>query len=144
MIDAPRSETLRLSQSQTAPDSAAGLMARRRPAVLPVVFVMFAGVLFMRVGRVERTEGLSPAAIARDSPVRTTLDPNVAAWHELAHLPNIGPTLARRIVAYRTTAGRDAEGGPGAVFQTPSDLQQVRGIGPRTLARIGGFLHFPE
>lgn len=144
MIDAPPSQTPPLGQSQSAPESTAGIPARRRRAVLAVLSMMFAAVLFMRVGQVEWTHGLSPVGMAGDSPVRTTLDPNVAAWHELAHLPNIGPTLARRIVEHRAMAGRDAGATPRAVFQTPSDLQQVRGIGPRTLERIGRFLHFPD
>lgn len=53
-----------------------------------------------------------------------TLNVNAAAWPELAQLPGIGETLARRIVEHRETAGP---------FATVMDLEQVRGIGPAKL-----------
>lgn len=75
--------------------------------------------------------------------IATTLDPNTAPWYELAQLPRIGPTLAHRIVAYRESAA----GGPSAeyrVFRGPADLAGVGGIGPRTIDRIGRYLHFSK
>ena len=59
------------------------------------------------------------------------VDINQADWPELAQLPGIGETLARRIVQSR------AEDGP---FVDHSDLVRVRGIGPRTLARVSPYL----
>ncbi len=58
--------------------------------------------------------------------VRFRVDVNRASWPELAQLPGIGPTLARRIVACRTRRGP---------FRQHDDLLMVRGIGPSTLAR---------
>jgi competence protein ComEA len=52
---------------------------------------------------------------------------NQAEWPELTLLPHIGETLAKRIVEYRQTHGP---------FQTVDQLQQVKGIGPKTLRRI--------
>ena len=52
-------------------------------------------------------------------------------WPELSQLPGIGETLARRIVESRV------DDGP---FVDHSDLTRVRGIGPRTLARIAPYL----
>ncbi|MEM9354266.1 MAG: helix-hairpin-helix domain-containing protein [Planctomycetota bacterium] len=52
------------------------------------------------------------------------VDVNHAPWPEFVVLPNIGETLARRIVA-----DRDANGD----FTSVEDLQRVSGIGPRTL-----------
>lgn len=46
-------------------------------------------------------------------------------------LPNIGETLARRIVE-----SREAEG----PFAEVDDLQRVRGIGPRTLEQLRPYL----
>ncbi|MBN2217957.1 MAG: helix-hairpin-helix domain-containing protein [Pirellulales bacterium] len=59
------------------------------------------------------------------------VDVNRAGWPELAQLPRIGETLARRIVESRE---RD---GP---FQTFDDLRRVQGVGPRTLERLRPYL----
>jgi competence protein ComEA len=67
---------------------------------------------------------------------RFTVDINTADWPELTTLPEVGETLARRIVESRE---RD---GP---FRDQQDLQRVRGIGPRTLERIKPYLEpLPE
>ncbi len=62
---------------------------------------------------------------------RYLVDINSAAWPELAELPEIGETLARRIVESR------AEVGP---FGDHDDLLRVRGIGPRTLEQMQPYL----
>ena len=62
------------------------------------------------------------------------IDPNRASVAELIRLPGIGPSLAGRIVADRDQNG---------AFASPEALLRVRGIGPRTLERIRGFLSFP-
>ncbi len=59
------------------------------------------------------------------------VDLNTAEWPELSVLPNIGETLARRIVQ-----SREAEG----PFSDVEDLQRVRGIGPRTLEQLRPYL----
>ena len=59
------------------------------------------------------------------------VDINQADWPELAELPEIGPTLARRIVTARES------GGP---FVDHEDLRRVRGIGPLTLERMRPYL----
>jgi len=51
------------------------------------------------------------------------IDVNHAPIDELRSLPGIGPVLAERIVAGRPYEGAD-------------DLDRVRGIGPKTLARL--------
>lgn len=55
------------------------------------------------------------------------LDLNHCDWPALCLLPGIGPTLAQRIVARR-----DPLGG----FTHLQQLRQVRGIGPRLIARM--------
>ncbi len=62
------------------------------------------------------------------------VDINRATWPELALLPGIGPTLAKRIVANR------CEEGP---FRSARDLLRVRGIGPQKLAALRRHLWFP-
>lgn len=55
------------------------------------------------------------------------IDLNSANWVELTQLEGIGPTLAHRIVADRETNGP---------FAAVDELQRVKGIGPRTVARV--------
>jgi competence protein ComEA len=55
------------------------------------------------------------------------VDLNQADWPELAQLPGIGETLAKRIVETRTSDGP---------FRDHNDLRRVRGIGPKTLERL--------
>ena len=59
------------------------------------------------------------------------LDPDRATAAEWERLPGIGPALARRIVADRVARG---------AFGTAEGLLRVRGIGPKTLARIRPYL----
>lgn len=63
------------------------------------------------------------AALARARQV----DVNTADAAELEWLPGIGPSLANRIVAYRTQHGR---------FHHPEELRGVSGMGPHTFAAI--------
>ena len=73
------------------------------------------------------------------------IDPNVAPWWELSHLPGIGEIKAKGIVEYRE---RVRAGGVGpdhtTTFRTPSDLAKVKGIGARTVARLAPFLDLPQ
>jgi competence protein ComEA len=62
---------------------------------------------------------------------RYLVDINAAEWPELAELPDLGETLARRIVESR------AEVGP---FGDHGDLLRVNGIGPRTLETLRPYL----
>jgi competence protein ComEA len=55
------------------------------------------------------------------------LNINTASAEELAALERIGPVMAARIIAHRQ------EHGP---FRTIEGLQEVKGIGPGTLAKI--------
>ena len=59
------------------------------------------------------------------------VDINGADWPELAQLPRIGETLARRIVESRRREGS---------FRNHEDLCRVKGIGPRTLQRLSPYL----
>jgi competence protein ComEA len=59
------------------------------------------------------------------------VDINRAEWPELAQLPEIGESLARRIVETRRLQGP---------YLDHEDLRRVRGIGPKTLERIRPYL----
>lgn len=62
---------------------------------------------------------------------RFQVDINKAAWPELAELPDVGETMARRIVEWRETQGP---------FGDHDELRRIRGIGPRTLEKLKPFL----
>ncbi len=59
--------------------------------------------------------------------IRKLINVNTAAQGELELLPGIGPALAKRILDYRATKGP---------FKRIDDLDNVKGIGPKILARL--------
>ncbi|MEL7497131.1 MAG: helix-hairpin-helix domain-containing protein [Planctomycetota bacterium] len=59
------------------------------------------------------------------------VDVNQARWPELFAIPGIGETLAKRIVEYREANGR---------FESIAALQNVHGLGPKSIERIRPFL----
>ncbi|MCH8243273.1 MAG: helix-hairpin-helix domain-containing protein [Planctomycetes bacterium] len=75
--------------------------------------------------------------------VRSTIDPNRAPWCEFTVLPRIGESLARRITEYRMEASNRTDGDARRpVFDSAASLDEVRGIGPKTVLRIAPFLRF--
>lgn len=71
-------------------------------------------------------------------PFHSGLDPNTAKWWELSSLPEIGDGLAKDIVKYREKSG------VARPFRRPADLEEVPGIGPKTVQRIAKYLRFDE
>ncbi|MDN5325686.1 MAG: competence protein ComEA [Moorella sp. (in: firmicutes)] len=73
--------------------------------------------------------GTAPGSTAGSSPSRTggKVNINTAGLAELDSLPGIGPTLAQRILDYRTQKGP---------FRTIEDLQNVAGIGAKKFADL--------
>ena len=63
------------------------------------------------------------------------INPNVAGISSLRRLPGIGPRIAERIVDHR-------RGQPSDSFRSPGDLEGVKGIGKKTVARIAPLLTF--
>ncbi|MDT7041278.1 helix-hairpin-helix domain-containing protein [Candidatus Nitronereus thalassa] len=55
------------------------------------------------------------------------IDLNLSTAQELESLPGVGPTLAERIIEYRTKLGG---------FSSINSLEQVKGIGPKKLQVI--------
>ena len=111
----------------------AGLLPRRTDQVVigcSVLFCLVAmGIYFVQQGGMRG----QLIEIERIDPPKITfrLNINQAAWPELTQLPQVGETLARRIVAHRQRHGS---------FGTLQDLKEVEGIGPKTLARLMPYL----
>jgi len=84
--------------------------------------------------------GNSAPAAAPITPasLQLRLNPNIATAAELALLPRIGPALAERIVAYRTSSAAPP------AFRCPADLDRVSHIGPATIEALRPFLLLPE
>ena len=75
--------------------------------------------------------------------VCSTIDPNQAPWYEFTVLPRIGESLGRRITEFRTEASRRTDDvAQSLVFHGAVDLDDVRGIGPKTVLRIAPHLRF--
>ena len=72
-----------------------------------------------------------PMASRETAPVSRLVNINTATAEELESLGGIGPVLAQRILDYRRENG---------VFHQIAELQEVRGIGPRTLERLAPFV----
>jgi competence protein ComEA len=60
-----------------------------------------------------------------------TVNINTADIPTLERLPGIGPAMAARIINERAAVGR---------FRKPSDLFEVRGIGPKKFAKMEPFV----
>ncbi len=75
---------------------------------------------------VGETDPTGKAATASETSPRL-ININTASAAELELLPQIGPTLAARIVAEREANGP---------FASLEDIERVRGIGPRTVEKI--------
>ncbi len=62
-----------------------------------------------------------------------TVDINQASEFDLLNLPEIGPSLASKILTYRAQHGD---------FHSLSDFAEVPGVGPQTLKQLAPFLIF--
>ena len=64
------------------------------------------------------------------------INPNTADAASLSRLPSIGIVTAEAIVSYRERTSGDV------VFKSSSDLQKVKGVGPKTVENIKQWLIF--
>ncbi|MHC4113966.1 MAG: ComEA family DNA-binding protein [Planctomycetota bacterium] len=67
------------------------------------------------------------------------INPNESPAASLARLPGIGIALSKRIVSYREKWIKQYGA---AAFQTGSDMEKVKGIGPKTVQNISPWLKF--
>ncbi len=115
------------------------------PTVNRTFFVPFAFAiplacvwLLLSTTRVEITSPLAPTTTTANQP-GLKLNPNTATWADLTLLPRIGEITAKRIVKHRAQAPTNANS---PAFKQPSDLEAVRGIGPKTVEGIAPYLKF--
>ena len=109
------------------------VLTRRHQLTLGVLVAVCLSVLLARsmVGRVRHGRSINIERPFDVKQVELTIDLNAADWPELTLLPNISETMARRIVEHRLLHGS---------FATLESIQDVKGIGPRTFARIEPYL----
>jgi competence protein ComEA len=120
-----------------------------RPAVRWQAHLLLYGLLSLALAYVLISRYLRPLVLADTISIEPALveqvqgqiDPNTASWPELARLPGVGESLAKRIIAYRDDRMR-LRAGP--VFKQPDDLTAVKGVGPKILQRMTPLLSFPS
>jgi len=114
------------------PEDRPPLLRRGEQTLLAAVVALALLAMFF-AWRVQDSRRGGLIEIERAAPVEIAyqVDINAASWPELAQLPQIGETLARRIVESRETQGP---------YRDHEDLLRVRGIGPKTLEGIRPYL----
>ncbi|MDX1925172.1 MAG: helix-hairpin-helix domain-containing protein [Pirellulaceae bacterium] len=75
--------------------------------------------------------GSQPAIVEAEYKV----DINQARERDLLNLPEVGPALAKSILAYRAQHGN---------FHSLSEFGEVPGVGPQTLKQLAPFLYFSD
>ena len=97
----------------------------------PLIAFVVAGCLAAGVAWFVAAGGLAGRLVHHDAAPMTdnrfTVDINTAAEAELAQLPGLGPTMARRIIDHRREHGS---------FTRLDGLLDVPGIGPATFAAM--------
>jgi DNA uptake protein ComE-like DNA-binding protein len=118
---------------------------RTPPAVHVLCYVLLGIVLLyalsVRCGRPELDQA-SGTAGDRSHLLDQRINPNTASWSELADLPGIGETLAKRIIAYRLEQQGDSPETSRPVYACLDDLQAIKGIGPKKLEQISEYVIF--
>ena len=107
------------------------LRAADQAAVASLVLIALVLMVVYWIVQGGLTGGLIEIDRAKPLVARFQVDINAATWPELSQVPEIGETLARRIVDARKSDGR---------FADHNDLLRVNGIGPRTLESMKPFL----
>ena len=99
---------------------------------LSITFCVFACVFLAIFSRPEASQW-------REIQLDDRINPNDACVESLVRLPGIGPGRAERIVEYRNSFNSETGG---AAFETREDLENVHGIGPKTVRDLSKWLKF--
>lgn len=140
MSDNALHNTAPVSRSQPMPPETPSprrtILRPRDQTVIAVVVVIGIGLLLVQRLSISLS---STAQVdlreAQKQPVQFLVNINTAGWPEIAQLPGIGETLARRVVDSREREGP---------FRSVSDLRRVRGFGQVTLERIEPHIRIDE
>ncbi len=127
----PSSDDSRLGETQ--PRGAVRPVLRRADQAVVAALVLGAFVALAVYWFVQGGPRGELIEIDRAEPLdaKYLVDVNSADWPELVELPDVGETLARRIVESRAAAGP---------YKDHKDLRRVRGIGPLTLEKMRPYL----
>lgn len=82
--------------------------------------------------------GLSESGAGSNAKIDGRINPNTASIESLMRLDGIGASRAYDIVQYRRNCDREK------AFELADDLQAIRGIGPKTVEKIEGWLYFEQ
>lgn len=74
------------------------------------------------------------------SHLNSQINPNTAEVESLIRLPDIGFSRADAIVEYRSSFAESNNNE--SAFSTPEDLQNIKGIGPKTVQNMSHLLKF--
>jgi len=114
------------SESQSSEKSFAFVIAVCAAVLISIAFVFLIGGSNKQTGDVHFV---------------SKINPNNASAVSLVRLPGIGAVRADDIVAYRQ---RITNSFGNVAFQEPNDLQNVKGIGPKTVEKIEMWLKFDQ
>ena len=106
----------------------------------PFVIAVSVCVLFSISFAASSLSGFGPGFGGCKIELESRINPNDAPVASLVRLPGIGIGRAGTIVAYREEFTEQQ--GEGQPFQNCSDLQKVKGIGPKTVKNINEWLKF--
>lgn len=88
---------------------------------------------FMTQKKVDLDTALSnPPSLSHVTKKADAVDINTATEQQLITLPGIGPTYAKRIIAWREINGK---------FNSIEELLQIKGIGPARLKKMSAMIH---
>jgi competence ComEA-like helix-hairpin-helix protein len=104
------------------------------------IAVVFSGCFTTRCLRSEQPPRLLAQSSAGAVELESRINPNNASTASLVRLPQIGPSRAAAIIAYRESISRDDSSR--AAFRGCDDLQKVKGIGPKTVKNLRKWLKF--
>jgi competence ComEA-like helix-hairpin-helix protein len=109
----------------------------RQNSIQSFVFVLSVSVaLGLCLEVVRRHSAVVSSSNSQGIELESRINPNKACIESLARLPGLGPKRAGAIVAYRDNCNRTP------AFEQGRDLQNVKGIGPKTVQNIEQWMEF--